>query len=76
MKTAKVIQDGERQEITLPEECRIDADEVRVEKTGDAVMLFPKDCGWRNLLEAADMLSDDCFADRLADDATYQSAKS
>lgn len=76
MMRARVIRHGERQEISLPEECRFDTDEVWVEKIGDAVMLFPKDCGWRNLLEAADMLSDDCFAERLADDATYQSAKS
>jgi len=39
---AKVFQNGRSQAIRLPKECRVDTDEVYIEKVGDTLILKPK----------------------------------
>ena len=39
--TAKIFKTGRSQAVRLPKECRFDADEVKVTKVGDRVILEP-----------------------------------
>ena len=39
---AKVFQNGRSQAVRLPKECRVDTDEVYIEKVGDTLILKPK----------------------------------
>lgn len=39
--TAKIFMTGRSQAVRLPKECRFDADEVKVTKVGDRVILEP-----------------------------------
>jgi len=57
--TAKVFWSGRSQAVRLPKEFRIDAEEVRIRKHGDAVVLEPvvKDWAWLDAL--AGTVSDD-----------------
>ena len=39
---AKVFQNGRSQAIRIPKECRVDSDEVYIEKIGDRLIIKPK----------------------------------
>jgi len=39
---AKVFQNGKSQAIRIPKECRVDSDEVYIEKVGDTLIIKPK----------------------------------
>ena len=39
---AKVFQNGRSQAVRLPKECRVDTDEVYIEKVGDTLIIKPK----------------------------------
>ena len=55
---AKVFKNGRSQAIRLPKECRVNSDEVYIEKIGQSLIIVPKDKSkWdimRNALEALD----------------------
>lgn len=72
MMTAKIFENGRSQAVRLPKECRFDADEVAVSKIGDVVMLMPKTGNWDLFMKAADMFSEDFFADGRATDAVQE----
>lgn len=57
--TAKVFWSGRSQAVRLPKEFRIDAEEVRIRRHGDSVVLEPiaKDWAWLDAL--AGTVSDD-----------------
>ena len=60
MMTAKLVADGGSQAVLLPEGCRLDGDEVYVNRIGDAVVLAPKNNGiFASMLAAADSFADD-----------------
>lgn len=59
MITAKVLENGINQEVTLPKECHISEDEVFVNKVGEIVMLIPKSFKWGGFLNSLSMFSDD-----------------
>ncbi len=40
--TAKVFKNGRSQAIRIPKECRVDSDEVYIEKVGDTLIIRPK----------------------------------
>ena len=59
MTTAKIFENGRSQAVRLPKEYRFDANEVAVNKIGDAVILLPKDNKWAGFLSSFSMFSDD-----------------
>ena len=40
--TAKVFKNGRSQAIRLPKECRVDSEEVYIEKIGQSLIIVPK----------------------------------
>lgn len=40
---AKVFQNGRSQAIRLPKECRVNSDEVYIEKIGNSLIVVPKE---------------------------------
>lgn len=40
---AKVFQNGRSQAIRLPKECRVNGDEVYIEKIGNSLIIIPKE---------------------------------
>lgn len=61
MNTAKVFEDGGSQAVHLPEKFRFDADEVMVQKLGDAVLLAPKSSAWNVFMDGLEGFTDDIF---------------
>ena len=59
MMTAKVFENGRSQAVRLPKECRLNTDEVAVNKIGDIVLLMPKTNKWSSFMQAIDMFSED-----------------
>jgi antitoxin VapB len=55
---AKVIQIGENQAICLPEEFRVDVEEVYLKRTREGFLVIPRD-PWDLFLEGVEELSDD-----------------
>jgi antitoxin VapB len=64
MRTAKVFKNGRSQAVRLPKEYRFDTNDVYVKKFDDIVMLFPKQSGWKPLLDSLDKFSDDFMSIR------------
>ncbi len=62
MRTAKVFQDGESQFIRLPEEFRIEAEEVYLKKTPAGFMVITRN-PWELFYEAVEELPDDFMAE-------------
>ena len=63
METAKVFENGRSQAIRLPKKFRFDADEVVVQKLGNAVILVSKDDLWQTFMDGLDGFTDDFFED-------------
>ncbi len=63
MEVAKVFETGRSQAVRLPKKFRFDDSEVLIQRIGEAVMLVPKDAGWKAFLEGINSFSDDFFAD-------------
>jgi len=57
--TAKLFWSGRSQAVRLPKDFRFDADEVRIRKHGNAVILEPVTDDWAWLDAAAGKLDDD-----------------
>lgn len=63
---AKVVTTGDAQAVQLPEQYRIDADEVEISRVGDTLMLRPRVArSWKKLAEVLAGFDrarfDDCF---------------
>ena len=63
METAKIFESGESQAVRLPEKFRFDADEVFIQKLGNAVVLVSKDDLWQTFIEGLDGFTEDFFED-------------
>ena len=61
METAKIFESGESQVVRLPEKFRFDADEVFIQKLGNAVILVSKDDLWQTSIEGLDGFTEDFF---------------
>ena len=64
MKTARLFRNGQSQAVRLPKELRFDGDTVYIKKMGNAVVLIPRQDGWKSLLDSLDMFSDDFMEER------------
>ena len=69
MKTAVVINQEHGQTIRLPDEFRLDADEVYVKRIGPSLLLTPKHANvWQALADSLSQFSEDYLADRMQPD--------
>lgn len=65
MSTAKVVNENGHQTVHLPQECRIDANDVSVKRVGRSLLLIPADVDpWNLLLESLGQFTDDYMQDR------------
>lgn len=61
---AKVFQNGRSQAVRLPKECRVDTDEVYVEKVGNSLVITPKEKSkWNNFFDSLDDIDTSGFMD-------------
>lgn len=63
METAKVFDSGGSQAVRLPKKFRFQADEVVVQRLGDAVLLVPPEHLWQTFQDGLNSFTDDFFAD-------------
>ena len=61
MDTAKIFENGRSQAVRLPQKYRFQADEVIIQKLGDAVLLVPKESLWNTFLDGANSFTEDIF---------------
>ena len=61
MTTAKLFTNGSSQAVRLPKECRLDGNEVYVQKIGSTVLLVPKESIWETFMEGINGFTDDYF---------------
>lgn len=61
MDTAKIFENGRSQAVRLPQKYRFQADEVVIQKLGDAVLLVPKESLWNTFLDGVNSFTDDIF---------------
>ena len=64
MLTAKVLQNGDSQEIQLPKEVHTEQREFFIRKLGDGFILIPMDDPWYPLRNSIGMIPDDFMEDR------------
>ena len=63
MEMAKVFENGRSQAVRLPKQFRFQADEVVVQKLGDAVLLVPKESLWQTFMDGLNSFTEDIFAE-------------
>lgn len=61
METAKIFENGRSQAVRLPQKYRFQADEVVIQKLGEAVLLVPKESLWNTFLDGVNSFTDDIF---------------
>ena len=61
METAKIFENGRSQAVRLPQKYRFQADEVVIQKLGDAVLLVPKESLWNTFMDGVNNFTDDIF---------------
>ena len=61
METAKIFENGGSQAVRLPQKFRFDANEVVIQKLGNAVLLVPKESLWQTFQEGLDSFTNDIF---------------
>ena len=61
METAKIFENGRSQAVRLPQKYRFNADEVVIQRLGDAVLLVPKESLWNTFLDGVNSFTDDIF---------------
>lgn len=64
MKKAKLFKNGQSQAVRLPKECRIEGDDVFVNKINDIVVLIPTKKPWDILKRSLEKFSDDFMSER------------
>ena len=63
MKTAKIFNNGRSQAVRLPKDFQFQADQVFIQKHGDAVILVPQEKAWAVFMEGINSFSDDFMED-------------
>mgnify|MGYP000198860665 CR=1 FL=1 len=61
MMTAKVFENGRSQAVRLPQKYRFNADEVVIQRLGDAVLLVPKESLWNTFMDGVNSFTEDIF---------------
>ena len=61
MDTAKIFENGRRQAVRLPQKYRFNADEVVIQRLGDAVLLVPKESLWNTFMDGVNSFTEDIF---------------
>ena len=61
MDTAKIFENGRSQAVRLPQKYRFNADEVVIQRLGDAVLLVPKESLWTTFMDGLNSFTDDIF---------------
>ena len=61
MDTAKIFENGRSQAVRLPQKYRFNADEVVIQRLGDAVLLVPKVSMWNTFLDGVNSFTEDIF---------------
>jgi len=64
MDKAKIFKNGRSQAVRLPKKYRFEGDEVYIKKSGNTVVLIPKDNPWKDVFESVKMFSDDFMETR------------
>ena len=63
MQTARLFANGRSQAIRLPQEYRFTGTDVYIQKSGNAVLLFPKDKDWEVFLDGVNSFSSDFMSE-------------
>ena len=61
MDTAKIFENGRSQAVRLPQKYRFIADEVVIQRLGDAVLLVPKESLWNTFMDGVNSFTEDIF---------------
>ena len=61
MDTAKIFVNGRSQALRLPQKYRFNADEVVIQRLGDAVLLVPKESLWNTFMDGVNSFTEDIF---------------
>ena len=61
MDTAKIFENGRSQAVRLPQKYRFNADEVVIQRLGDAVLLVPKESLWQTFMDGLNSFTSDIF---------------
>ena len=61
MDTAKIFENGRSQAVRLPQKYRFNADEVVIQRLGDAVLLVPKESLWNTFMDGLNSFTEDIF---------------
>ncbi len=61
MDTAKIFENGRSQAVRLPQKYRFNADEVVIQRLGDAVLLVPKESLWNTFMDGVNNFTEDIF---------------
>lgn len=61
MDTAKIFENGRSQAVRLPQKYRFNADEVVIQRLGDAVLLVPKESLWNTFMDGVNSFTEDVF---------------
>jgi antitoxin VapB len=64
MSTAKILSNGNKQTILLPDEINFNGDEVYIKRIGNMVILIPKENPWQSLFDSLDQFSEDFMETR------------
>jgi len=63
MQTAKLLNTGQSQAVSLPDGLNFAGSEVYAKKIGHTIMLFPKDKVWETFLEGLNGFTEDFMAE-------------
>jgi antitoxin VapB len=63
MKTAKIFKNGRSQAVRLPKDFQFQADQVLIQKHGDAVIIVPQEKAWAVFMEGIKSFTDDFMKD-------------
>ena len=61
MDTAKIFENGRSQAVRLPQKYRFNADEVVIQRLGDAVLLVPKESLGNTFMDGVNSFTEDIF---------------
>ena len=61
MDSAKIFENGRSQAVRLPQKYRFNADEVVIQRLGDAVLLVPKESLWNTFMDGVNSFTEDIF---------------
>jgi antitoxin VapB len=61
--SAKLVTSGINQTVSLPKECQFKGNDVFIRKTGDVVLLYPKEKEWEIFLDGINSFSKDFMQD-------------